>query len=193
MKFDVPYIRRQFPALERTIDGRPVAYFDSPGGTQVPQRVLDAVTDYLVNHNSNTHGFFAATIETDHLLADARDALADSAGLRLGRGRLRRQHDDPELPARPQPRARPQRGRRGRHHRARPRGQPRPLALAPGTRRGGARGARRSPGPAHSTGRPSPRSSTSAPASSPRAGRTTPSARSTTSPASWPWPVPSAR
>ena len=80
MNFDVPYVRRQFPALERTIDGRPAAYFDSPGGTQVPQRVVEAVTDYLVNHNSNTGGFFAATIETDHLLADARDALADFLG-----------------------------------------------------------------------------------------------------------------
>ena len=80
MNFDVPYVRRQFPALERAIGGRPVAYFDSPGGTQVPQRVLEAVTDYLVNHNSNTHGYFAATIETDHLLADARDALADFLG-----------------------------------------------------------------------------------------------------------------
>jgi cysteine desulfurase family protein (TIGR01976 family) len=80
MQFDVPYVRRQFPALGRTIDGRPVAYFDSPGGTQVPQLVLDAVTDYLVNHNSNTHGYFAATVETDHLLADARDALADVLG-----------------------------------------------------------------------------------------------------------------
>jgi cysteine desulfurase family protein (TIGR01976 family) len=80
MKFDVPYVRRQFPALSRTIEGHPVAYFDSPGGTQVPQRVLDAVTDYLVNHNSNTHGYFATTIETDHLLADARDALADLLG-----------------------------------------------------------------------------------------------------------------
>jgi cysteine desulfurase family protein (TIGR01976 family) len=80
MKFDVPYVRRQFPALGRSIDGHPVAYFDSPGGTQVPQLVLDAVTDYLVNHNSNTHGYFAATVETDHMLADARDALADLLG-----------------------------------------------------------------------------------------------------------------
>ncbi len=80
MKFDVPYVRRQFPALERTIEGHPVAYFDSPGGTQVPRRVVDAVSDYLVNHNSNTHGYFATTIETDHVLADARDALADLLG-----------------------------------------------------------------------------------------------------------------
>jgi cysteine desulfurase family protein (TIGR01976 family) len=80
MKLDVPYVRRQFPALQRTVDGHPVAYFDCPGGTQVPQRVVDAVTDYLVGHNANTHGFFASTIETDHLLADARDALADFLG-----------------------------------------------------------------------------------------------------------------
>jgi cysteine desulfurase family protein (TIGR01976 family) len=80
MRFDVPYVRRQFPALARTIDGLPAAYFDSPGGTQVPQRVVDAVIDYLVNHNSNVHGFFATTIESDHLLADARDALADFLG-----------------------------------------------------------------------------------------------------------------
>ena len=80
MKLDVPYVRRQFPALQRTIDGRPVAFFDCPGGTQVPQRVVDAVTDYLIGHNANTHGFFATTIETDHLLADARDALADFLG-----------------------------------------------------------------------------------------------------------------
>ena len=80
MRFDVPYVRRQFPALARTIDGQPAAYFDSPGGTQVPQRVVDAVTDYLINHNSNVHGFFATTIESDHLLADARDALADFLG-----------------------------------------------------------------------------------------------------------------
>jgi cysteine desulfurase family protein (TIGR01976 family) len=80
MKLDVPYVRRQFPALARTVDGHPVAYFDCPGGTQVPQRVADAVTDYLLGHNSNTHGFFASTIETDHILADARDALADFLG-----------------------------------------------------------------------------------------------------------------
>ena len=80
MKFDVSYVRRQFPALERTIDGRPVAYFDSPGGTQVPRLVIDAVADYLVNHNSNTHGYFAASVETDQMLADARDALADLLG-----------------------------------------------------------------------------------------------------------------
>ena len=46
----------------------------------MPRRVLDAVTDYLVDHNSDVHGCFATTVETDHLLADARDALADLLG-----------------------------------------------------------------------------------------------------------------
>jgi len=80
MKFDVQYVRRQFPALGRTLDGEPVAYLDGPGGTQVPQSVIDAVVDYLVNHNANIHGFFDTTIESDHLMADARDAIADFLG-----------------------------------------------------------------------------------------------------------------
>jgi cysteine desulfurase family protein (TIGR01976 family) len=80
MKFDVHYVRRQFPALARTVAGQPAAYLDSPGGTQVPELVVDAVVDYLVNHNANIHGFFDTTIETDHMIADARDALADFLG-----------------------------------------------------------------------------------------------------------------
>jgi cysteine desulfurase family protein (TIGR01976 family) len=79
-QFDVAYVRRQFPALKRVIDGHPVAYFDAPGGTQTPQRVLDAVTGYLVDHNSNTHGFFAASEETDAMLEQAHRAAGDFLG-----------------------------------------------------------------------------------------------------------------
>lgn len=81
-QFDVAWVRQQFPALSRTVDGRPVAYFDGPGGTQTPQRVLDAVREYLVEHNSNTHGFFATTEETDQIIRDARAAMADMFGSR---------------------------------------------------------------------------------------------------------------
>ena len=42
-QFDVAWVRNQFPALSRIINGHPVAYLDGPGGTQTPQRVLDAV------------------------------------------------------------------------------------------------------------------------------------------------------
>ena len=79
-RFDVDYVRRQFPALARSIAGHPVAYLDGPGGTQTPERVLDAVRDYLVNHNSNTHGFFATTEETDQVILEARMAMADFFG-----------------------------------------------------------------------------------------------------------------
>ena len=51
----VDEIRRQFPALERMHNGQAVAYFDGPGGTQVPRSVADAMVDYLFHHNANTH------------------------------------------------------------------------------------------------------------------------------------------
>ncbi len=80
MQFDVAWVREQFPALSRTINGYPVAYLDGPGGTQTPRRVLDAVREYLVEHNSNTHGFFATTEETDQIILAARTAMADMLG-----------------------------------------------------------------------------------------------------------------
>lgn len=78
--FDVAYVRSQFPALKRVIDGRPVAYLDGPGGTQVPQRVLDAMQDYLANHNANGGAAFATSEETDATMAAARVAGADLLG-----------------------------------------------------------------------------------------------------------------
>lgn len=73
-------IRAQFPALERVIDRQPVAYFDGPGGTQVPRRVGDAMMDYLFSHNANTHWEYPTSAETDALLAWAREAMADFLG-----------------------------------------------------------------------------------------------------------------
>jgi cysteine desulfurase family protein (TIGR01976 family) len=70
-------IRAQFPALERRVAGAPVAYFDGPGGTQVPRPVVEAMTDYLQNHNANTHWAFPTSQETDQALAGARQVLAD--------------------------------------------------------------------------------------------------------------------
>lgn len=70
-------IRSCFPALGRTHKGRAVAYFDGPGGTQVPQRVADAMTDYLLHHNANTHWNYPSSAETDALLLSARAAMGD--------------------------------------------------------------------------------------------------------------------
>src|SRR6476660_5814378 len=73
-------IREQFPALERRHDGHPVAYFDGPGGTQVPGALADAVRDYLLHHNANTHWHYPTSEETDRILATARASLADFLG-----------------------------------------------------------------------------------------------------------------
>jgi len=73
-------IRARFPALARRHAGHPVAYFDGPGGTQVPQVVVDAMADYLLHHNANTHWRYPTSEETDRLLAGAREALADLLG-----------------------------------------------------------------------------------------------------------------
>jgi cysteine desulfurase family protein (TIGR01976 family) len=72
----VEAIRAQFPALERLHDGRPIAYFDGPGGTQVPRRVVEAISDYLYHHNANTHWAYPTSEETDAAIADARASLA---------------------------------------------------------------------------------------------------------------------
>jgi len=70
-------IRSHFPALERRHLGHPVAYFDGPGGTQVPREVVQAMSDYLLHHNANTHWAYPTSVETDAIIAGAREALAD--------------------------------------------------------------------------------------------------------------------
>lgn len=73
----VEEIRACFPALRRRHNGQPAAYFDGPGGTQVPQAVVEAVADYLLHHNANTHWDYPTSHETDAALQAAREALAD--------------------------------------------------------------------------------------------------------------------
>src|SRR6476619_903066 len=70
-------IRAQFPALDREYNDYPVAYFDAPGGTQTPQVVVDAVADYLLNHNANTHWEYPSSHETDSIILSARETFAD--------------------------------------------------------------------------------------------------------------------
>ena len=77
---DLALLRSAFPALERRHHGLPVAYFDGPGGTQVPRPVVNAMVDYLYHHNANTHWPYPTSQETDAFIADARSALADFLG-----------------------------------------------------------------------------------------------------------------
>ncbi len=77
MTASLAQIRAQFPALQRQHRGHAVAYFDGPGGTQVPLAVVDAMRDYLLHHNANTHWAYPTSAETDAMLLAAREALAD--------------------------------------------------------------------------------------------------------------------
>ncbi|MGB9752758.1 MAG: cysteine desulfurase-like protein [Roseiflexus castenholzii] len=77
---DLTWIRAQFPALMQEMNGRPVVFFDGPGGTQVPRRVIDAMAEYLTLYNSNTHGAFATSQRTDATVDAARAAMADFLG-----------------------------------------------------------------------------------------------------------------
>lgn len=73
----VSEMRARFPALQRVHAGQTVAYFDGPGGTQVPDSVAEAVSDYLLRHNANTHWGFPTSAETDAVVSGARAAMAD--------------------------------------------------------------------------------------------------------------------
>lgn len=73
----VEEIRSQFPALSRIHNGHSVAYFDGPGGTQVPTAVIEAMNDYLFNHNANTHWEYPSSNETDRIIDNARETLAE--------------------------------------------------------------------------------------------------------------------
>ena len=74
---DLTRIRAQFPALAQTVNGHPAVFLDGPGGTQVPQRVIDAISNYLRRDNANTCGAYATSRNTDAILAEARAAMAD--------------------------------------------------------------------------------------------------------------------
>ncbi len=73
----VEQIREHFPALQRQHSGRSVAYFDGPGGTQVPRQVVSAMSDYLFHHNANTHWAYPTSHETDAMIEEARGVVAD--------------------------------------------------------------------------------------------------------------------
>ncbi len=70
-------IRPHFPALSRLHNGRPLVYFDGPGGTQVTQSCIDAMTDYLTRRNANHGGAFVTSVESDAMLAEAHTVMAD--------------------------------------------------------------------------------------------------------------------
>jgi cysteine desulfurase family protein (TIGR01976 family) len=74
---DLDWVRSQFPALAREVNGHRAAFLDGPGGTQVPQCVINAISDYLTTRNANTGGAYASSRETDQVISGARAAMAD--------------------------------------------------------------------------------------------------------------------
>jgi cysteine desulfurase family protein (TIGR01976 family) len=74
---DLAGIRSRFPALAREIDARPAVFVDAPGGSQVPEPVIEAMAGYLRRSNANAHGAFVTSQETDDVIADAHRAAAD--------------------------------------------------------------------------------------------------------------------
>ena len=77
MAINVKKIREQFPALSLTDEGKARIYLDNPGGTQVPRQVLDRMERYLVHTNANHGGQFRTSVESDHVLEEAHQGMAD--------------------------------------------------------------------------------------------------------------------
>ncbi len=75
-KFDIDYVREQFPCLCKSVNGKPAAFLDGPGGSQVPRIVVDRISDYLFYRNANAHGCFKTSEETMALHMEARETLA---------------------------------------------------------------------------------------------------------------------
>ena len=69
-------LRSQFPSLRRKHNNYPMIFLDGPGGTQVPDCVINAISDYYKTSNSNTHGEFITTQETDNVISNARKSAA---------------------------------------------------------------------------------------------------------------------
>lgn len=76
----VAEVRRHFPSLNLKVNGYPAAFFDGPGGTQVPEAVLEAMRSYFLEANANTHGAFLTSRRTDAMLEEARATVATFLG-----------------------------------------------------------------------------------------------------------------
>ncbi len=74
---DLSGVREYFPALAQQINGQPAVFFDNPGGTQVPQQVIEATGEYYLYANANTRGAFATSQRTDLIIDEAHSAVAD--------------------------------------------------------------------------------------------------------------------
>ncbi|NNC76955.1 MAG: cysteine desulfurase-like protein [Woeseiaceae bacterium] len=75
--YDIEEVRAAFPSLAVLDSGNPRIYFDNPGGTQVPARVIERMNDCLINANANLGGYFTTSKLADAVADDAHAAMAD--------------------------------------------------------------------------------------------------------------------
>ncbi|WKA59497.1 cysteine desulfurase-like protein [Planococcus shenhongbingii] len=81
--FPITEVREQFPALKRTYHGKPVVYFDGPGGSQVVKTAIAAIAGYMENGGANLHGAFPSSWETEEVIAEAKKAVGDFLGVQM--------------------------------------------------------------------------------------------------------------
>lgn len=74
---DLDSVRKQFPSLEISDKNGRHYYFDNPAGTQVPQVVIDRMSDCMVNASANVGGYFSSSLQAAEIAASARRAMAD--------------------------------------------------------------------------------------------------------------------
>jgi selenocysteine lyase/cysteine desulfurase len=79
-EFPIQMVREQFPALKRTHNGREVAYFDGPGGSQVVEASIEAIAGYMRRDGANLHGQFPSSHETEEIIKEAKESLGDLLG-----------------------------------------------------------------------------------------------------------------
>lgn len=71
--FDVKKIRKDFPILKRTVNGKPLVYFDNAATSQKPQIVIDCIVDYYSDYNANIHrGVHTLSQEATNAYEEAR-------------------------------------------------------------------------------------------------------------------------
>lgn len=80
--FDIRAVRSEFPALERTHNGRRVTYLDGPGGSQVARPAVEAMRSYMEGGGANLHGVFPTSVETEEIIEETRRSAADFLGAR---------------------------------------------------------------------------------------------------------------
>ena len=76
-RFDIAWVREQFPSLQLKVNGQQAAFLDGPAGTQVPRQVIDAVHQYFLEANANTYGAFLTSRRTNEMISASRAAMAD--------------------------------------------------------------------------------------------------------------------